>query len=264
MVPDPVRLVGQRDEVGIAFAGRVELVSLGGGDDLGEEGLAGLGMAGLRQGIGGGRAGLVDLPGGHHRGGRLDAPVPRGAVDVDHRGGVLVGGEGERPLPVEAVLGGDGLVERGRAGRRVVALLAPEAEPVAHLHRPSSESAGPAGESGHAGVDEDPVHVDAAQARAEAVVADHHHGGAPAVSQVAEPADALVEPADDLGRGGVPLGVLDARLVDVQVRPDPVLERVEVLELDHQDRPVRDDLVGQQGAVRAAEEALGRGSGIAP
>ena len=44
---DPVGLVGQGDQVGIALAGRVELVGLGGGDDLREEGPAGLGVPGL-------------------------------------------------------------------------------------------------------------------------------------------------------------------------------------------------------------------------
>ena len=43
--------------------------------------------------------------------------------------------------------------------------------------------------------------------------------------------------------------VVDARLIHVQVGPDAVLERVEVLELDHQDRPVGDDLVGEPSAL---------------
>ena len=61
--PDPVGLVGQRDEVGITFAGRVELIGLRGGDDLGEQRRAGLGVPGLGQGLGGGGAGVVDLRG---------------------------------------------------------------------------------------------------------------------------------------------------------------------------------------------------------
>ena len=88
--------------------------------------------------------------------------------------------------------------------------------------------------------------MDAAQARAEPVVADHHDRRPAALGQLAEPADRLVEPADDLGRRRVPVRVVDAGLVDVQVGPDAVLERVEVLELDHQDRPVGDDPVGEQ------------------
>ena len=39
----------------------------------------------------------------------------------------------------------------------------------------------------------------------------------------------------------VPFGAVDAGLIDVQVGPDAVLERVEVLKLDHQHRPVGDD-----------------------
>ena len=38
--PDPVRLVRQRDQVGVALAGRVEAVGVGGRDHLGEERLA--------------------------------------------------------------------------------------------------------------------------------------------------------------------------------------------------------------------------------
>ena len=49
--PDPVRLVGQGDQVGVAFAGRVDPVGLGRRDDLREEGRPGLGMAGLGQGL---------------------------------------------------------------------------------------------------------------------------------------------------------------------------------------------------------------------
>ena len=44
---DPVGLVGQGDQVGISLAGRIDLVGLGGLDDLREEGRAGLGVPGL-------------------------------------------------------------------------------------------------------------------------------------------------------------------------------------------------------------------------
>ena len=60
--PDPVGLVGQRDEVGIALASRVELIGFGGLDDLREEPRAGLEVLGLGQGLGRGRPRVVDLP----------------------------------------------------------------------------------------------------------------------------------------------------------------------------------------------------------
>ena len=47
-----------------------------------------------------------------------------------------------------------------------------------------------------------------------------------------------------------------------KIRPDPVLERVEVLELDHQDRPVGNDAVGEPAALGAAAEALGGQPGV--
>ena len=75
-------------------------------------------------------------------------------------------------------------------------------------------------------------------------------------------ADRIVQPADHLGRRRIPLGVVDAGLVDVQIRPDPVLERVEVLKLDHQDGPVVDDAIGEPAAVGAAAEAVGGQPGV--
>ena len=68
---------------------------------------------------------------------------------------------------------------------------------------------------------------------------------------------ALVEPPDDARGGLVPFGVVDAILVDVEVSPDAVLEGVEVLVLDHQDGPVGDEGVGEEGDVGPAVEALG-------
>ena len=84
--------------------------------------------------------------------------------------------------------------------------------------------------------------MDAAQAGPEAVVAHHHHGGPALVGQLAEHADRVVQTADHLGGGVVPFGPVDACLVDIEIGPDAVLERVEVLELDHQHRPVGDEL----------------------
>ena len=111
-------------------------------------------------------------------------------------------GEGEGPLPVERELGDDRLVERRRAGRRVVALRAPEPEAVDGLlgaggaSRPDEPR-----QPGDAGVDQDPVDVDPAQAGAEPVVADDQDRRAPAVGQLAEQADRVVQAADDLARG---------------------------------------------------------------
>ena len=70
----PVGFIGQGDQVGITFAGRVDLVGLGRGDDLGEERLAGLGMPGLGQGIGGGRCGPRRSGGGSSSGRRSSRP----------------------------------------------------------------------------------------------------------------------------------------------------------------------------------------------
>ncbi len=83
-----------------------------------------------------------------------------------------MGGEGQGPLPVEREDGGDRLVEAGRAGGGVVALGAPEAEPLGRLRGPAAEAAGDARHAGHPGVDQDPVGVDPPQAGAEAVVGD--------------------------------------------------------------------------------------------
>ena len=44
---DPVGLIGQRDQVGISLAGRVDLIGLGGLDDLGKEPGAGFGVLGV-------------------------------------------------------------------------------------------------------------------------------------------------------------------------------------------------------------------------
>ena len=121
---------------------------------------------------------------------------------------------------------------------------------------------GPARQPRDPGLDQDAVDVDAAQARAEAVVADHHHGGPAFAGQLAEPADRFIQAADHLGRRGVPVGAVDSGLIDVQIGPDPVLERVEVLELDHQDRPVGDDPVGEPAPFGAAAEALGGQPGV--
>ena len=75
---------------------------------------------------------------------RFNTAMPGRAVDVDHRRGVLVGGEGECSLPVERILGGDRLVERCRAGSGVIALLAPETQSVAGLEGAAADQARPA------------------------------------------------------------------------------------------------------------------------
>ena len=73
----------------------------------------------------------------------LHAAVTGRAIDVDHRGGVLVRCEGERAFPVEGILGGHRLVERSRTGGRVVAFLAPEPKAVTCLKRPAFDQCRP-------------------------------------------------------------------------------------------------------------------------
>ena len=121
---------------------------------------------------------------------------------------------------------------------------------------------GPAGQPGHAGLDQDAVDVDPAQARAEAVIADHHHRGASLGGEFAQAADRVIQPPDDLGGGVVPFGPVDPGLVHVEIRPDAVLEWVEVLELNHQHRPVGNQAVGEQAAVGTAAEALDGQPGV--
>ena len=67
-------------------------------------------MTRLGQRGGGCVEGIVDLARGHER----SAGVSRLRVQVDHRRGVLVRGEGERAVPVEGKLGDDRGVEGGR------------------------------------------------------------------------------------------------------------------------------------------------------
>ena len=137
-----------------------DLVRLAGCDDLGEQPDAGLGVPSLGESRGGGRAGVVDLAGGHHRGEGLDAAVAGGTVDVDHRGGVLVGGEGERFASSRSGTARcHRLLERRRARRGPVALLAPETESISDLHGPPAEASGPARELRHPGIDQDLVDV---------------------------------------------------------------------------------------------------------
>ena len=190
--------------------------------------------------------------------------VAVGGIQVDHRRRVLVRREGERPLPVERELGGDGVRRTrpiGPRGRHAWRARGPDVvEGLARTRRRSLPEV--AGERGDPGVDEDPVDVDPAEAGAEAVVADDHHagrpGGRPARRACRWRRRALRMTAPAAAFIG---GIVDAGLVDVQVPPGAVLERVEVLELDHQGRPVRDHLVGEHAAVGAGEEDLGGGVG---
>ena len=188
--------------------------------------------------------------------------MPGGTVHVDHRGGVLVGREGQGVLPVEPVLGGDRLVERGRAGGRVVAFLAPESEPIAHLHGATAQSSGPTGQSGDAGIDQDAIDVDAAQARAETMVADHHHRGAPRSASSQRLPIASSSPRMTSAAAAFHSGFSMPVSSTFKIGPDPVLERVEVLELDHQDGPVVDDAIGEPAALGAAAEAVGGQPGV--
>ena len=93
-------------------------------------------MVSLEQRCGRGPAGVVDLAGGEQRSGMASDPLTRRRIDIDHRGGVLMRGEGQGPLPVERVLRRDRLVERGRARGGIASLRVPEPQPVAALIRP--------------------------------------------------------------------------------------------------------------------------------
>ncbi len=212
--------------------------------------------------LGGRAAGVVDLAGRHAGRRRLDASMAGCAVDVDHRRGVLVGREGQGSLPVKRVLSGDGLIERCRASPGVIAFLAPEPEPVAGLERAAADETGPARQAGDAGLDQNAVDVNPAQARAEAVVAHDHHAGPSFACELTKPPDRVIEAADHLGGGVVPVGPFDAGFIDVEIRPDPVLERVQILELNQEHRPVGNDPVGEPAAISPAAEALGGQSGV--
>ena len=94
------------------------------------------------------------------------------------------------------------------------------------------------------------------------MVADHQDARAPPLGQLGQEADGDVKSSDHLTRGGIPFRPVDPGLIDIQVAPGAVLEWVEVLELDHQHRPVGDDPIGEQSPLRAAAEALGGEPGV--
>ena len=146
-------------------------------------------------------------------------------------------------------------------GPRVVALRRPRA---AGFRAPASlGGARPdqARQPRDARVDQDAVDVDPAQAGAEAVVADDQHAGPRWSASSRAGRSRRRDPSGPPCRRGIPFGSIDAGLIDVQVMPDAMLERVEVLELDHQGRPVGDDLVGEQAAFGAAAEESRRSAG---
>ena len=86
---------------------------------------------------------------------------------------------------------------------------------------------------------------------------DHHAQRLASRPARPELADRAVEPAEDLARRGIHRGVVDGRLVDAQIPPGAVLERVEVLELDHQGRPVGEHLIGDPRGTVALDGGRG-------
>ncbi len=165
---------------------------------------------------------------------RLYPAVTGGTIDVDHRGRVLVGCEGERTFPVEWILGGDRLVEGSRARGRVIAFLAPEPESVACLTSVRRPILPP----------QPGKRATPALTRIRLTWMRPRQGPKPwsltimtagpsLLGQVAEQADRIIEPPDHLGGRAIPFGSFDAGLVDVEIRPDAVLERVEILKLNH-------------------------------
>ncbi len=176
---------------------------------------------------------------------RFHAAMAGGTVDVDHRGSVLVRREGERTFPVERILGGDRLVERRRASGRVVAFLAPEPQSVAGLKvRRSIKPAQPG------------RRATPALTRMRLTWMRPRQGPKPwsltiitaaprfsASSQSCPIASSRprITWAAALFHSGRSMPVSST----FKIGPDAVLERVEVLELDHQHRPVGDELVGE-------------------
>ena len=94
------------------------------------------------------------------------------------------------------------------------------------------------------------------------MVRDDQDPGPSAVGQLAEFADGPVQGGHHGMGGSVERGVFDPGLVDVQVAPGPVLERVEVLELDEQAGPVGDHPVGESGSLGFGEEEVGGASAV--
>ena len=105
--------------------------------------------------------------------------------------------------------------------------LGPVAEPCA-VHQTALQ----------ARVAEQAVDVDEGPARAEPVVGDGDDRRVALRGQLKQPADALVERPEADFDLLVPAGLVDPRLIDVEIGPEPVLEAVEVMEVNHQGRPV--------------------------
>ena len=143
----------------------------------------------------------------------------------------------------------------------------PGARRVSQRWKPVAEPLGPVAEPRavhqaalEAGVAEQAVDVDQRLARAEAVVRDGDDRRVAPRGQLQQPADALVEGAEAALDLLVPARLADAGLVDVEIGPEPVLEAVEVVEVDHQGRPVGAG-VGPLGGVGlgAEDRAVPRG-----
>ena len=89
------------------------------------------------------------------------------------------------------------------------------------------------------------------------MVADDHHSSASTIRQLAEHSHRPIEPGHHALGGSVPFRSVDPRLVDVQKSPDAMLERIQVLKLNHQSRPVWGHLVGEQASASAGFEDEG-------
>src|SRR6516165_2476644 len=104
------------------------------------------------------------------------------------------------------------------------------------LPGPTHQLAGGARQARDSGVNQDPVDVHAAQARPETVVADGEYLGPTLLGQLAQAADGVIETAQHDRRRVVPGYVVDSGFIHVQIAPGAMLERVEILELDHEHR----------------------------
>ena len=167
--PSMVRRAGRSGRG--SLRGRVDAVGRRGVDDLvGKRGSAGLGVSGFERGRRSWRPGRRP-PG---EGSASGAPGRRSVrVQVDHRRGVLVRGEGQGPLPVERETGPRPTGRSWPSGRRGRRALRPRA---GRGRWPAWPGGGGCrlipGHASDPGVDQDSVGVDPPQARTEAVVAE--------------------------------------------------------------------------------------------
>ena len=132
----------------------------------------------------------------------------------------------------------------------------PEAEAFSRLLDAATDVSREVRQGRDSGVDKNLVHVNPSETRAEAVVGRHHHVRSSFVREFQEQSDRVVEPFQHRSRGAIPFGAVNAGRVDIEIVPGAVLEGVEVLELDHQGRPVGDERVGKNAPLGATDEAV--------